>query len=143
MITGMKNPLSQLVRRIAEREALEDSGDLVFDTDQYFTKNLLQSVRENCKRNGYVIIDSAVIRVTLITADRVIGIKMSLKQEENRLGLQFYLSPLSASDLNVVVCTRGEEEPVQYTSQYFIENAVKCAVLPLEDDLIALPLLHH
>ena len=79
----------------------------------------------------------------LITADKVIGIKMSLKQEENGLGLQCYLSPLSASDLNVVVCTRGEEESVQYTSQYFIENALKCAVLPLEDDLIALPLLHH
>ena len=43
MITGMKNPLSQLVRRIAEPEALEDSGDLVFDTDQYFTQNFLQS----------------------------------------------------------------------------------------------------
>ena len=72
MITGMKNSLSQLVRRISEREALEDSGDLVFDTDQNFTQNVLQSVRENCKRNSYVIINNAVICIKLIGVDRVI-----------------------------------------------------------------------
>ena len=64
---------------------------------------------------------------------------MSLKQEENELGVQFYLSPLSASDLNVLVCIIGEEDNVQYTTEYFKQNTVKCAVLPLADDLIALP----
>ena len=82
MKTGMKNLLSQLVRRIAEREALEDSGYLIFDADQYFTQMFYnQFVKRNfsrCKRNSYVIIDNTVIRVTFIAADKIMDKKMSL-----------------------------------------------------------------